>query len=62
MIKKFVRIFNGLKAPYLTTRNLPEEKEVIVFGLIARGVHYQGWEEAILATKPKKAKKLYFLF
>lgn len=44
----FVRIFNGLKK--VERPLMPEGEHTIVFGLIARGVHYKGWEEAILAT------------
>jgi len=49
--KKLVRIFNGIKAPELENTGRLTEGDTIVFGLIARGVVYKGWEEAILATK-----------
>jgi glycosyltransferase involved in cell wall biosynthesis len=49
--KQFVRIFNGINAPNVVDEKEFEEENLIVFGLIARGVHYKGWEEAILATK-----------
>lgn len=49
--KRFVRIFNGINAPNLSNKGLLNSEETVVFGLIARGVHYKGWEEAILATK-----------
>lgn len=44
----FARIFNGLKKVEELT--VATTSDTIVFGLIARGVHYKGWEEAILAT------------
>jgi glycosyltransferase involved in cell wall biosynthesis len=49
--KQFIRIFNGINAPILFNREFLAEDDLVVFGLIARGVAYKGWEEAILATK-----------
>ena len=49
--KKFIRIFNGLKAPDFKNTDLLTQTDTFVFGLIARGVIYKGWEEAILATR-----------
>ncbi len=49
--KQFVRIFNGINAPNVVGEKGFKDEDLIVFGLIARGVHYKGWEEAILATK-----------
>ncbi len=47
--QKFVRIFNGLSSCDPIAYN-SSSSATIVFGLMARGVHYKGWEEAIIAT------------
>lgn len=49
--KQFIRIFNGINAPALLNEEFLAQDDLVVFGLIARGVPYKGWEEAILATK-----------
>ena len=46
--EKFVRVFNGLNL-FKKEDMLAKPKDKIIFGLVARGVHHKGWEEAILA-------------